>query len=134
MNKLTIILISFIAIFLSAYWLYWQGELSIKRASGKFTTVGFENTNLNCEKKSLEFFIENNQRKENKYQIEFQLNNETVFDKLISIDAMDKKKIRPDSKIVNSICQKETLPLKFKILVKNEKEIETIYKIIRNPN
>jgi hypothetical protein len=47
---------------------------------------------------------------------------------------MDKKKIRPDSKIVNSICQKETLPLKFKILVKNEKEIETIYKIIRNPN
>lgn len=119
------------AIFLSAYWLYWQGEIAIDNASGKFTTIGFENTNLNCNKLSLNFFIENNKHISNDYQIKISSNDKEVLSKSISILPSENKIIELDSKTVENICQEKT-PFKFKVSIKNVEESQTIYKIINN--
>ncbi len=130
MNKTLIILISITAIFLTAYWLYWQGELSIERASGKFTAVGFENTNLNCDKNSLEFFIENNLREKIDYQVDFFSNKKNISKEIIPVNPSEKKKIKIQTELIKEVCQKENYPLKFQISVKKNNETEIIYKII----
>lgn len=131
MNKITNILLGFIAIFLSAYFLYWQGEVAIDKASGKFTAIGFENTNLNCNASSLEFFIENNKHLPIDYQIEFSLDDKEFSSQTIPISPSEKKIIKLDSKMIAEICQKEP-PFKFKVSVKTDQENQIIYKIIVN--
>ncbi len=129
MNKTTNILLTFIAIFLSAYFLYWQGEITIDKASGKFTTIGFENTSLNCNASSFEFFIENNQPTSIDYQIKFSLDNEEISTQNIQISSSKRKIIKLEPEIVEEICKKKQ-PFKFKVSVKTNQENQIIYKII----
>lgn len=129
MKKNIAIFLSLILVFVASYFLYYRGEQALEKSAEKFTVLAFENTDLNCNNQSLKFFIENNLKKENPYQILIVSDNQTLENFKISIPPQSEKLIQPQSKTVKTICS-STQKIKYQISIKNETDKKTIYKLI----
>lgn len=132
MNKNTAILITLLILFLSAYFLYWQGQSDLERASEKFTVLAFEDANLNCNEKSFEFFIENNLPTENVYNLSILVDNNLLeLREDFKVPAKSTEIVSPDYNKVREICRKQT-NFKYQVKLENSEIKENIYKFIQN--
>ena len=133
MKKNTSIFLSLILIFIASYFLYCKGEQALEKSAEKFTVLAFENTDLNCNSQSLAFFVENNLKEENSYQISIN-NNDEIFENLkVSVSPQSKKSIQPQAKTIEKLCNLSQ-KIKYQISVKNEANQKIIYKLITPKN
>jgi outer membrane usher protein FimD/PapC len=129
MKKNTSVFLSLLLVLIASYFLYWKGEQALEKASAKFTVLAFENTDLNCNNNSLEFFIENNQKTENSYRISIFQNDQSLENYNLTVPAQSKKLIQPNSEIRQNLCsQKESF--KYEIKIKDKSVEQLIYKLI----
>lgn len=129
MNKNTSVLLSLILIFLASYFLYWKGEVSLEKASEKFTVLAFENTTSNCNPKSLQFFIENNSKEKNIYEISIISSDLTLENFTVSIPAQSQKLIHPKPGTLATLCA-QSQKTKYQIVIKSKADSQSIYKLI----
>jgi hypothetical protein len=126
MNKNIAVLITLIILFLSAYFLYWQGEVDLERASEKFTVLAFDNADLDCAEKSFEFFIENNLNTENIYNLSILVDNNLLENYVdFKVPAKSTENVKMDFQKIKNICQKQE-SLKYQEIKEN------IYKYINS--
>ena len=130
MNKNIIIISTFLIIFLASYFLYWQGERAIQKASTKFDVLAFRNPDLNCNQRSLTFFIENNQNQENLYQITISINGKELKERELILAPLDKKEIKPEEELVTNVCSNNEIISRYQVSVTKNNTIQNIYKII----
>jgi len=130
MNKNTSILLGIIILFLVSYYLYWKSEKDFEKASADFAILAFENTELNCNKNSLEFFITNNLLEEKEFEVSIKINESNFRRTSMTIPAKVKEHFSFSDSEVASICQKEK-PLKISVSTKLESKNQDIYKMIK---
>jgi hypothetical protein len=132
MNKNIAVLTTLIILFLSAYFLYWQGEVDLERASEKFTVLAFDNADLDCNEKSFEFFIENNLTTESVYNLSILVDNNLLENyPEFTVPAKSTETVKIDSQKIKNICQKQS-ELKYQVKLENQEIKESIYKYIKN--
>jgi hypothetical protein len=132
MNKNIAVLTTLIILFLSAYFLYWQGEVDLERASEKFTVLAFDNADLDCNEKSFEFFIENNLPIENVYNISVLVDNNLLENyPEFTVPAKSTKNVKIDFQKLKELCQGQS-KLKYQIKLENQEIKENIYKYIQS--
>lgn len=131
MNKNIAVLTTLIFLFLSAYFLYWQGEIDLERASEKFTVLAFNNSDLNCQEESFEFFIENNLTTENVYNLSVLVDNNLLENyPEFKVPAKSTKNVKIDLEKIETFCQEEK-NFKYQIKLENQEIKENIYKYIQ---
>lgn len=103
-NILPILII--VILLVASSFLFWKGEVVMKKASENYTMIYFENTENQSTKskedldKNLSFSIENTKKEAIKKELALLINNKEVVKKTINLEGGETKTIIPSEEII----------------------------------
>lgn len=130
------IVISIIAIlFVTVSFLFLKGEISLQKATQGYDIIAFENTiqKINSQNisETLSFYIQNLEKKEMTYEINFLINNQLISQITENVKSNKRKTIQPTQEIINQIKNDNLESFEYKVVINKDNESKVIYKQIK---